>query len=340
VRAGVTLAQGAPPSREEALARGRARLERAGIASAERDAEWLLLHALGITRAALWAEPRAALTPEQAGALAALLERRARREPLQLLLGEVPFHDARLAVEPGVLVPRPETEALVEAVLEALQSAAPGVPAQVTPAPGEPPASPARASGRRLLDWGTGSGAIAIALLRALPGWSGVAADKSRAALALAARNAAWNGVAGRLRLVAADFTAVDSAAGALLAGSPEPEASGQSADPRFDLVVSNPPYVRRGDIPGLMPEVRDHDPVEALDGGADGLDAHRHLARGLTSWLRPGGLLALEIGADQADEVLGLFAARGARLTDARILPDWAGKPRILIGTLPGEEA
>lgn len=311
MRAGVTLARGAALSRAEALARSRARLGRAGIAPAEREAEWLLLHALGITRVALWAEPRAALTPVEAETLDMLVERRARREPLQLLLGEVPFHDARLTVEPGVLIPRPETEALVAAVLEALR-----------PAPG---AAAGRGSGRRLLDWGTGTGAIAVALLRALPGWTGVAADKSPAALSLAARNAARNGVADRLRLVKADF-----------ADGPLPGPAG----PRFDLVVSNPPYVRRGDLPGLMPEVRDHDPVEALDGGEDGLDAHRHLARGIDAWLRPGGLLALEIGADQADEVLGLFAARGAPLTDARILPDGAGTPRILIGTLPGEGA
>ncbi|MGH7681502.1 MAG: peptide chain release factor N(5)-glutamine methyltransferase, partial [Candidatus Eiseniibacteriota bacterium] len=94
------------------------------------------------------------------------------------------------------------------------------------------------------------------------------------------------------------------------------------------------PPYIRRGDIPGLMAEVRDHDPREALDGGRDGLDALRHLARGLDRWLRPGGLLALEMGADQADDVLGAFSGH---IQDARVLSDRAGRPRFVIGTMRG---
>ena len=99
-------------------------------------------------------------------------------------------------------------------------------------------------------------------------------------------------------------------------------------------MVVSNPPYIRRGDIAGLMPEVRDHDPLEALDGGPDGLDAFRSLARGMHAWLRAGGLLALEIGADQADNVLGILSAP---IEDARVLPDRAGRPRYVIGTMRG---
>jgi release factor glutamine methyltransferase len=301
VRAGVAFEpqeSGPPfPDRARALADLTARLARAGIVSPEREAEWLLVHALGITRAALWAEPRAPLSPREAQALERLAGRRERREPLQLILGSVPFHDATIEVDPGVFLPRPETEGLVEAVLTVL---------------------PARG---RLLDWGTGTGAIAVALLRALPGWMAVAADRSPPALALASRNAARNGVAARLRVVEADFS---SPAPRPLVGSP------------FDLVVSNPPYVRRADIEGLMPEVKGHDPREALDGGPDGLDAYRFLARGLRAWLRPGGHVAVEIGSDQADDVLGLF---GADVVDARILPDGAGMPRILMGTMRGGE-
>ncbi|MGH7419215.1 MAG: N5-glutamine methyltransferase family protein, partial [Candidatus Rokuibacteriota bacterium] len=217
-----------------------------------------------------------------------------------------------LAVGPGVFLPRPETELLVEAVLAALGA---GESSQSRSARGGQP--PARG---RLLDWGTGTGAIAIALLKSLPDWTGVAADRSRPALDLALRNAARNGVADRLRAMEADFAAPVM--------PPTPGAP-------FDLVVSNPPYVRRGDLPTLMPEVRDYDPPEALDGGEDGLDAHRHLARGLGTWLAAGGLLALEIGAAQADDVLGLY---GALIQDARVLPDRAGLPRIVIGTMRGE--
>lgn len=302
MRAGVTLGEGstsaaAPPTRAQALASLRARLTRAGVASPQADAEWLLLHALGIGRAAYWSEPRAPLRAEEETALEALAVRRERREPLQLILGDVPFHDAVLAVEPGVFLPRPETEILVEAVVAARL--------------------PERGS---LLDWGTGTGAIAIALLRSLPGWKAVAADRSKPALDLALRNAARNGVRDRFQARLADF-----------AGPVTPRIAGAP----FDLVVSNPPYVRRGDLPELMPEVRDHDPPEALDGGEDGLDALRHLAHGLGTWLAPGGLLALEIGADQADRVLGLY---GASIQDARVLPDRAGLPRIVIGTMRGD--
>jgi release factor glutamine methyltransferase len=162
-----------------------------------------------------------------------------------------------------------------------------------------------------------------VALLHALPEWNGVAVDRSPRAVALAAGNAHRNGVGERLRAMVGDFT------------SPGP--ASWDADGPFELVVSNPPYVRRDEIQGLMPEVRDHDPFAALDGGPDGLDAFRHLATRLPAWLRPGGLLALEIGADQADTVLGLLSPT---IQDARVLPDRAGIPRIVIGTQRGGDA
>jgi len=314
MRAGVTLGDGAraAPSRAtraQALADLGARLRRADVPLPEADAEWLLLHALGIGRAAYWSDPRAPLRAEEEAALEAFAVRREGREPLQHILGEVPFHDAILTVEPGVFIPRPETEVLVEAVLAAL-----GDSRSRSARGGGPPKS------GTLLDWGTGTGAIAIALLKSLPGWTAVAADRSRPALHLALRNATRNGVADRFGARMADFATPRTPP---IKGAP------------FDLVVSNPPYVRRGDLPALMPEVRDHDPPEALDGGEDGLDAHRHLARGLRSWLAVGGLLALEIGSGQADDVLGLYRPL---IQDARVLPDRAGMPRIVIGTMRGE--
>jgi len=280
-------------TRAEALASLTRRLERAGIDSPEHDAEALLIRALHVVRADLWVDPQAALSPGEADELAALAERRTARVPLQLLLGTTPFGSATLDLEPGVFIPRPETECLVEEVLRALPEA----------------------SGR-LLELGTGTGAIAVAILHELPEWSGDAVDRSPQAVRLARRNAARNGLSERLRIYEGDFR-----------HSERLRLPGQD----YDLLVSNPPYIRSGDIDGLMPEVKDHDPREALDGGPDGLDALRDLARGIPLWLRPGGLLAVEIGADQADESRVLF---GTVLEDARVLPDLAGRPRILIGT------
>jgi release factor glutamine methyltransferase len=284
---------GLPQTRAEALASLTRRFERAGIESAEHDAEQLLLRALHVSRAELWAEPKAPLTPEEAEDLAALAERRSAREPLQLLLGTTPFCSATLDLEPGVFLPRPETECLVEAVLRSLHT-----------------------ERGTLLELGTGTGAIAIAILHALPEWTGAAVDRSLKAVHLARRNAARNGLTGRLHVDEGDFR--------------RPEELQPAGGP-YDVVVSNPPYVRSADIPGLMPEVRDHDPADALDGGPDGLDALRDLAVGIPLWLRPGGLAAVEIGADQADESLGIMRPF---LDHARVLPDLAGRPRILMGS------
>jgi release factor glutamine methyltransferase len=294
-------------TRREALRALATRLRRAGVDSPEADAEALLLRALRIPRASLWAAPSVPLTPAEAGTLEPLAAARVSRTPLQLLLGEVPFHGVVLSVEPGVFVPRPETEGLVEAVAEALRAA--GALRVDRPAAGT------------LLDLGTGTGAIAVALLRALPGWRAVAVDRSARALALAGRNAERNGVKERLALVAADFL--------------DPGFSPPGAP--FDAVASNPPYVRTGDLPGLPPEVARHDPPEALDGGLDGLDSLRGVASGLPRWLHPGGLLALEIGADQADECLGWFRPLAP---DVRVLPDLAGRPRVILGHRKGRDA
>lgn len=285
-------AGGALPSRAEALASLARRFERAGIDAPEHDAEALLLRALHVSRADLWSEPHLPLTAEESEDLAVLAERRSAREPLQLLLGTTPFCSATLDLERGVFLPRPETEGLVEATLRAVH-----------------------ADRGRLLELGTGTGAIAIALLHALPEWSGEAVDRSPQAVRLARKNAARNGIARRLQVLEGDFRDARNL---------------RVPAQDYDLVVSNPPYVRSAEIPGLMPEVRDHDPIEALDGGADGLDAVRDLARGIPLWLRPGGLLALEIGADQADDSQELMRPH---LEEMRVLPDLAGRPRVLLG-------
>jgi release factor glutamine methyltransferase len=297
-------------TRAAALRALAARLKRAGLDSSERDAETLLLHVLGVPRAALWAEGGEALTPAEAESLEALARAREGRTPIQILLGEIPFHEVTLRVEAGVFIPRPETEGLVEAVIGELSGGPPG-----TRGPTGGPSS------GTFLELGTGTGAISVALLHALPGWRAVAVDRSPPALRLAARNAARNGVAERLVLQPADFREADFSP----PGAP------------FDAVVSNPPYVRSGDIDSLPPEVSRHDPREALDGGADGLDSLRRMASGLPRWLGPGGLVALEIGADQADDAVGMMRPL---VPDVRVRPDLAGRPRHLIGRFRGRDA
>jgi release factor glutamine methyltransferase len=306
-------------TRATALADLRERFQRAGIdaASAAAEAELLLLHVLDLSRADFWCAPGASLSPAEGDRLEALAVRREARVPLQHLIGSVGFHEVTLETAPGVFIPRPETETLVEAVVATLASRA--------PAGGTGPAR------GRLLDLGTGSGAIAVALLHALPGWSGVAVDRAPAALALAARNAQRNGLGERLRVEAGDFMAVD------LGGAPRWAAP---PDAPYDLVVSNPPYIPTGDLPGLMPEVRDHDPPEALDGGPDGLDAYRAIARLLPQILRDGGVLALEFGAEEADGLLGLpewGGIMGRRLVTPRVRLDLAGRQRVVVATWRG---
>jgi release factor glutamine methyltransferase len=296
VRAVVSL------TRAALLAQARETLAQAQVHDPDQDAERLLLHALGISRTRLWSD-RAAVVPEESLArFARLLEARARRVPIQHLLGEVEFHEASLEVEPGVFIPRPETERLVEVVLEELDSEA-----------------GALERGGRILDLGTGTGAIPIALLLSLPReWTAAALDRSERAIALASRNARRNAVARRLTLHLGDYR--------------DPPPAGLKAP--VDVLVSNPPYIPTAVIPGLMPEVRDHDPREALDGGPDGLDAFRTLAGSLPSWLRPGGLLAVEIGDQEADPCMELF---GPHLVGARVVRDLQGHPRILTGKRRG---
>ena len=233
----------------------RQRLERAGIEPAEAavDADVLARHALGgWERGQLIVRQHDACPAGFAGVFEALVRRRERREPTGYIIGHREFWNLDMEVSPGVLVPRPETEFLVE---EALSRLSPP-PEGSGDAPGSAPAAaPVHA---RIADVGTGSGCIAVAIARWLPAAEVVAIDASDEALAVARRNAERHDVAGRVRFLEAD----------LLAGVAGP----------FDAVVSNPPYVPEPDIAGLQPEVRDHEPLQALAGGADGLDVIRRL--------------------------------------------------------------
>jgi release factor glutamine methyltransferase len=248
-------------------------LRAAGIDSPELDARLLVAYALGLDHAALAAAGARVLSRDEADAIAALGRRRLAREPVARLLGVKEFWSLKLRVDTATLVPRPETETVVEAALAAFDAAA------------------ARSNALRIADLGTGSGALLLALLAELPQALGVGTDVSLGALAVARDNAR------RLGQSRAAFLACDMAA---------------ALNGPFDLVVANPPYIRSGDIAALAPEVRDFDPRSALDGGADGLDCYRTIAATVPRLLAPGGALVVEIGAGQAPAVSALLSAAG----------------------------
>ena len=263
----------------------------AGLDAPDVDARILVGRALGLDHAALTAASARSLTDTEQAAIAALAQRRLAHEPVARIVGEKEFWSLRFLVDGTTLVPRPETETVVEAALATLD------------------ADGLRAEPLCIADLGTGSGALLLALLSELPGAFGIGTDISTGALRLARANAQW------LRIDRAHFVACDFAAG--LGG-------------RFDLIVSNPPYVTTTDIDALAPEVRDFDPRAALDGGTDGLNSYRAIAATAPMLLRPGGILAVELGAGQARPVMNLFATAGLALLPPRA--DLSGRPRALI--------
>lgn len=277
---------------DEVLHRAAAELRAAGVEAAALEAGWLLAGAWGCDRGAVLRRVREPLPEAVAAAFAALLQRRLAREPLQYILGTWEFWSLELAVNPAVLIPRPETELLVERALAVAATL-------------EPPAD----RPLRLADIGTGSGCIAIALAKHLPQAEVWATDLSPAALALARANAARHGVAGRIRLRAAD----------LCTGLP---AGG------FDLVAANPPYVPTAELAALEPELA-WEPRAALDGGADGLDVYRRLVPMAAATLRPGGWLLLEIGIEQGEALRTLLG--GGAWEAVQVRDDLTRRPRLV---------
>lgn len=254
------------------------------------DARILVGHALNLDHAGLAADAGRALGGEEVRAIADLAARRIAGEPVARIVGIKEFWGLPLRVGAATLVPRPETETLVEAALELIDASGP------------------RGRALRIADLGTGSGALLLALLSELPGATGIATDISIAALAAARDNARSLKLDARALFVACDF-------GAALSGG-------------YDLIVVNPPYVATGDIARLPPEVR-HDPLRALDGGADGLACYRALAADAPRLLKPGGRIVVELGAGQDAAVTTLFRAAGLETLPAR--PDLSGIPRAL---------
>jgi release factor glutamine methyltransferase len=265
------------------------RLAAAGIEGARAEA-WLLLGAAcGRERADLVAAGKVTLGPEQELRLEALVARRAAREPLAYILGEKEFWSLPLGVGPGVLVPRPDSETVVEAALALV---------------------PDRGAPLRILDLGTGSCCLLLALLSELPQATGLGVDSSEAALAAAAENARRLGLEERARLMRGDW--------------------GRGIEARFDLIVCNPPYIAEPEFSHLMPEVRDHEPPQALLAGPDGLDAYRALAPDVARLLVPDGVACLELGQGQGPAVAAIMAAAGLETLEVR--PDLAGIGRCLV--------
>jgi release factor glutamine methyltransferase len=253
------------------------------------DARLLLAHALGLNRNDLIRDPARAIDDD---AYRALLARRIAREPLALIVGRREFWSLDFQVSPATLVPRPDSETLIEAALAAFA--------------GKPQPS-------RVLDLGTGTGCLLLALLSEFPSAFGIGLDRIPAAAMLAKTNAAHLGLADRSAFLVGDWTAP-------LAG-------------RFDLIVSNPPYIPSAEIPLLMPEVAEHEPRSALDGGADGYDAYRDIIADLNNRLAPTGVAVLELGQRQAISVADIARESGFV---AALRLDLAEIPRAIVLTWP----
>ena len=303
------------PNVQDCLGSGTLLLEHASIETAQLDGECLLAHVLGLPRWRLVTERRRRLTPDEFGRYLSLLRRRELREPLAYLVGMREFWSLPLAVSPGVLVPRPETETLVEVALSLLQGERPASGnGSSDPRPGH--LLSAQGPGHPILiDLCTGSGAVAIALARELPGAALFATDISRRALRVARANAEAHGVADRITF---------------LRGNVWRALNGDGPSGRADLVASNPPYIPTGVIPTLMPEIH-WEPRRALDGGRDGLEFQRAIIAGAPQHIRPGGFLLLEIGADQAAGVRRLFEQAGG-FEASRVYRDLAGRDRVVM--------
>ncbi len=268
-------------------------LAKKGVEPPRLHAELILAHVLKLPRMKLYLNFDRALSAAETDALRELVRRRGTREPLQHILGSTSFCGHEIKVTREALVPRPETEQLAELGGQFLSLIQPSATA---------------------LDFGTGTGCISIALAKQCPGARITALDISAEALALARFNAEQNQVAGKIEWVRGDGFA------ALAPGS------------RFNLIISNPPYIATAEIETLEPEVRDFDPRLALDGGADGLDFYRRLANGARPLLSPGGKIMLEFGDGQAAEIAGIFG--GEKWIVEEIKSDYSQRPRILIAS------
>lgn len=276
----------------------RVRLVEAGIDEATLETRVLLARAMDVTPSALLLEPDLPMTTDEAAAFEGLLARRLTREPLAYIVGEREFYGLSLLVDHRVLIPRPETELLVESALAMAAERS------------------AERQGLLMADVGTGSGCIVVSLAVHLPGARFYALDLSGEALALARSNAERHGVEERVIFLEGD----------VLAPLPEP----------VDMIVANPPYVPSRNLETIQPEIRQYEPRMALEGGPEGLDVARRVLTDAGRHLRPGGRLLMEIGHGQASEVVETARASFPTAVEIDMVPDLAGIPRVLRVRLP----
>ena len=314
-----------PATVREALRAGAELLHKAGIDSARLDAEVLLRHFLGMEKAELYLGSDLALNAMAEREFQKLLLRRAGREPIAYITGHKEFWSLDLVVTPEVLIPRPETELLVELALARATRVVPPHPSLSPVVGGEGKREEAGDSRSdafacldskpplRILDLGTGSGAIAVALAKELPQGEIRAVDISAAAIEIARLNARRHGVEERMGFFCGDLF--------------EPVAEEREG---FDLIVANPPYIRSGELAGLAPEIREWEPNTALDGGADGLLYYRRIIAGAGDYLKAGGSILLELGDAMGEAVARLFADSGG-FEPAQVYRDYAGKERVI---------
>jgi release factor glutamine methyltransferase len=304
-----------PTNVRGALKEAMLRLRASNVPSHTLAAELLLTHVLGRNRTWLYTHPEELIENSAAERFFELVARRIAGTPTQYLTGKQEFWGLEFEVTPAVLIPRPETEHVVEVALERI-----GPPKWEVRSPA--------GAGMRIADVGTGSGCLAVALARELPGAKMIATDISTAALEVARRNAARHGVAARIEFVECNL--LDA-----FFGHDAPSVSVVGAQPaapvlHLDLIVSNPPYVARADAPTLPREVAEHEPARALFGGEDGSEIYPALVRQAADLLVPGGLLVLELGYDTLDRVRPLVDD-DATWTLVTVTNDLAGIPRVL---------
>jgi release factor glutamine methyltransferase len=286
-----------PRTRQQAFVEATSAFRAARIETPELDARLLLCHAAGLTQEAYVAAPEALLAKDAAARFDAMIARRLEGEPVSRIVGAKEFCGRTFAVDRHTLDPRPDTETLIEAALDTLAREG------------------RRGERLRILDLGTGTGCILLTLLAELPLARGVGSDVSEGALATARRNARDLGVGDRASFVAGDWF--------------------EPIEGKFDIVVSNPPYIASAEIAELAREVG-YDPLLALDGGEDALDAYRRIASGVGRILNPGGLVFLEIGETQAEPVLGLLRDSGLKIdAGASVWTDLAGRQRSVGASL-----
>jgi release factor glutamine methyltransferase len=269
-----------------------------GIDNPLKEAELIIMHCFGINRIILYKD-NPQIQEEAMSLIETCLQRRAKREPLQYILGYTEFHGLEILVGPGVLIPRPETELLVEEAIKKIR------------------ALKTQSSKLRILDLCTGSGCIALALANEFPDAEVFGTDTSETAIQYAKDNAGINAIHHVTFLQGSLFEPIYRNHG------------DQKSKTAFDLIISNPPYIKKGDIITLQPEIRDWEPVEALNGGADGLDYYRGIMSEAKNYLKMEGVLMFEIGIDQAASVKEI--ARGTGFENISLKKDYAGIDRIM---------